>query len=71
MQYKKFGKFDFKKIHPAGSLGAHLRTVEDIMLTGKKIPLVNENLKMKLAIKILTNKKLGVLIVQNKRKKTI
>ena len=41
------------------------------MLTGKKIPLVNENLKMKLAIKILTNKKLGVLIVQNKRKKTI
>ena len=34
MQYKKFGKFDFKKIHPAGNLGAQLKTVEDIMLTG-------------------------------------
>ena len=30
MQYKKFDKFDFKKIHPAGSLGAQLKTVEDL-----------------------------------------
>ena len=35
MQYKKFGKLDFKRIHPAGSLGAQLQTVEDVMLTGK------------------------------------
>jgi arabinose-5-phosphate isomerase len=60
MQYKKFGKFDFKKIHPAGNLGAQLKTVEDIMLTGNKIPFVKENLNMKSAIKILSNKKLGV-----------
>ena len=65
MKKKKFDKSDFKKIHPAGSLGAKLKTVEDIMLTGKKIPFVNENLKMKNAIKILSNKKLGILIVQN------
>ena len=71
MQYKKFGKFDFKKIHPAGNLGAQLKTVEDIMLTGNKIPFVKENLNMKSAIKILSNKKLGVLIVQNKQNKTI
>ena len=71
MQYKKFGKFDFKKIHPAGNLGAQLKTIEDIMLTGSKIPFVKENLNMKNAIKILSNKKLGVLIVQNKQKKTI
>jgi arabinose-5-phosphate isomerase len=70
MQYKKFGKFDFKKIHPAGSLGQQLKTVEDIMLTGKKIPFVNENIKMKAAIKILSKKKLGILIVQNKKKST-
>ena len=31
MKYKKFGKLDFKKIHPAGNLGAQLKTVEDIM----------------------------------------
>ncbi|MDC6482880.1 KpsF/GutQ family sugar-phosphate isomerase [Candidatus Pelagibacter sp.] len=71
MHYKKFGKLDFKKIHPAGNLGDQLKTVEDIMLTGEKIPFVKENLEMKLAIKILTNKKLGILIVQNKQKKTI
>ena len=71
MQYKKFGKLDFKKLHPAGSLGAQLKTVEDIMLVGKKIPFVNENLVMKKALKILSNKKLGTLIVLNKHKKTI
>ena len=71
MQYKKFDKSDFKKIHPAGSLGAQLKTVEDIMLTGNKIPFVNENLKMKEALKLLSNKKLGILIVQNNQKKTV
>ena len=70
MHYKKFGKLDFKKIHPAGNLGAQLKTVQDIMLTGNKIPFVKEDLKMKTAIKILSNKRLGILIVQNKLKKT-
>ena len=71
MKYKKFGKMDFKKLHPAGSLGAQLKTVEDLMLTGKNIPFVRENIKMKKAIMILSKKKLGVLIVQNKKNKTI
>ena len=70
MQYKKFDKLDFKKIHPAGNLGAQLKTVEDIMLVGNKIPFVGEKLQMKEALKILSNKKLGILIVQNKQKKT-
>jgi arabinose-5-phosphate isomerase len=71
MQYKRFGKFDFKKIHPAGNLGKQLKTVEDIMLTGNKIPFVNQNLNMQKALKILSDKNLGTLIVQNKQKKTI
>ena len=70
MKEKKFDKLDFKKIHPAGSLGASLKTVEDIMLTGNKIPFVKENFKMKNALKILSNKKLGILIVQNKKRQT-
>jgi len=70
MHYKKFGKLDFKKIHPAVNLGAQLKTVQDIMLTGDKIPFVKEDLKMKTAIKILSNKRLGILVVQNKLKKT-
>ena len=70
MRYKKFSKIDFKKLHPAGSLGSQLRTVEDIMITGNGIPFVNENSNMKMALKILTNKKLGVLVVRNRYKKT-
>ena len=40
------------------------------MLTGKKIPFINENDSMKKALNIITNKKLGTLIVVNKKKKT-
>ena len=70
MNYKKFGKMDFKKLHPGGSLGAQLKTVEDIMLTGNKIPFVNEYIKMDEALNILSKKNLGILIVRNKKKKT-
>ena len=70
MKQKKFNRVDFKKIHPAGTLGAQLKTVEDIMLTGKRIPFVNENLKMKDALKILSDKNLGILIIQDKKKLT-
>ena len=70
MRYKKFGKLDFKKLHPAGSLGYQLRTVEDIMLTGNKIPFIHENLNMKKALQILTKKKLGFLLVLDKKKLT-
>ena len=70
MQFKKFGKLDFKKIHPAGNLGTQLKTVEDIMITGSKIPFIDENLKMQKALKVLTAKKLGFLVVQNKKKST-
>ena len=71
MKLKKFGKMDFKKLHPAGSLGAQLKTVEDIMITGSKIPFVNENMQMSKALKILSEKKLGILIIRNKKSKTV
>ncbi len=71
MQYKKFGKLDFKKLHPSGSLGAQLKTVEDIMLVGKKIPFISNKTKMKRAINLLTEKKLGILIVRNAQNKTV
>ena len=67
MKHRKFNKKDFKKIHPAGSLGAQLKTVEDIMLKDKAIPFVNENLKLKDALKVLSSKKLGFLLVRDKK----
>jgi len=41
------------------------------MIVGKKIPFVNENLKMKKALQIISNKKLGTLIIQNNKKMTV
>ncbi len=66
MKYKKFGKLEFKNFHPSGSLGIKLRTVGDLMLTGNKIPFINENSLMKQALKIISNKGLGVLIVKKR-----
>ena len=65
MRQKKFNKLDFKKIHPAGTLGIQLKTVEDIMLKDSAVPFINENLKMREALKILNLKKLGFLVVIN------
>ena len=64
---KKISKKDFKKFHPSGSLGAKLKTVEDLMLTKNKIPFINENSDMKEALKIITQKKLGTLLVRNNK----
>jgi len=64
MKYKKFDKFDFKKLHPSGSLSIKLKTVGDLMLTGKNIPFISENALMKNALKVITKKSLGVLIIK-------
>ena len=64
---KNISKKDFKRFHPSGNLGAKLKTVEDLMLTKKKIPFINEVSTMKVALKIITSKKLGTLIVRNNR----
>ena len=70
MRYKKFTKLDFKKIHPSGTLSIKLKTVSDLMITGKKLPIVNQNLKMKKALNIINSKSLGVLIIRDKNFKT-
>ena len=71
MNYKNFGKLDFKKFHPSGNLATKLKTVEDLMIKGNKIPFIDEKSTMKNALKILSKKNLGVLIIRNKIKKTI
>ena len=68
---KKFSKFDFSRFHPAGSLGTQLKTVGDLMLTKDEIPFINENQNMANALKIITEKKLGLLVVKNSKGNTI
>ena len=70
LKKKKINNLDFKKFHPSGSLGEKLKTVEDLMLTKDRIPFIDENTLMTKALKIMTEKKLGTLIAQNKRKIT-
>ena len=65
MKKKKFGKLDFKKFHPSGNLGNKLKTAKDLMLIKSKIPLINENMVMKKALKVLNLKKLGFLVLIN------
>ena len=70
MEKKNFGKLDFKKFHPSGSLSKKLKTVGDLMLTGKKIPFVKETELMKNALKTLNSKRLGFIIAVNNNKIT-
>ncbi len=66
----KFNKYDFSKLHPAGNLGKQLKTVEDLMVTKNQIPFIHQNKNLKDAIKVITNKKLGVLIAKNNKGQT-
>ena len=67
---KNISKKDFKRFHPSGNLAIKLKTVEDLMSIKERIPFITEESTMKLALKIITIKKLGTLIVINKRGKT-
>ena len=68
MNKKKFGLYEFKQRHQSGSIGKFLTYAEDLMIEKKnKLPLVNENKKMREAIKIMTKCKLGTLIALNSK----
>tara|TARA_B100000965_G_scaffold394373_1_gene406506 strand:+ start:64 stop:1035 length:972 start_codon:yes stop_codon:yes gene_type:complete len=67
---KNFNKKNFKEFHPSGTLGTKLKTAEDIMISGNGIPFIYENSNMKKALNLITKKKLGMLIVINKKKLT-
>tara|TARA_Y100000590_G_scaffold456596_1_gene607488 strand:- start:115 stop:1086 length:972 start_codon:yes stop_codon:yes gene_type:complete len=67
MQYKKHGIKIFRKFHPGGTLSKKLLSSSDLMV---KPPFVYETCKMKKALKILSEKKLGLIVIRNKRKLT-
>ena len=67
IKQRKFSRLEFKKFHPSGSLGTKLKTVEDLMYKGNKIPFINENSNIKSALQVFNNKNLGVLIARNKK----
>ena len=70
MKYKKFGNLDFKKLHPSGSLSKKLKTVEDLMIVKNKIPFIHENDTLNKGLKIINLKKLGTVVIRNKKNNT-
>ena len=63
MHQKKFSREKFKVFHPGGNIGNTLLLAKDIMVTGKKIPIVNFKSNFKNALKEMNKKKLGILVV--------
>ena len=67
MHKRNFSKEKFKVFHPGGNIGGSLLLAKDIMLTGKKLPVINFKKKLSDALKVMTQKKLGIVVVlQNK-----
>ena len=63
MAKRKFSKEKFKIFHPGGNIGGSLLLSKDIMVTGKKLPLVNFKKNLGDALKIMNQKKLGIVVV--------
>jgi len=66
MNKMSFSKERFKVFHPGGNIGQTLLLVKDIMITGKKLPLVNISKNIYKATKIIDQKKLGLVVVMEK-----
>ena len=67
MRQKKFSKEKFKIYHPGGNIGHALLLAKDIMLVGKKIPIINYKKKFKEALREMNKKKLGTVVITKKQ----
>ena len=67
MKRKKWSNKKFVNTHPSGSLSTALIQVKDIMAKGNAIPIVSQKCTMRVAIKEMTKKSLGILCVKDKR----
>lgn len=66
LEKRGFTPEDFAFLHPGGSLGKRLSLkIKEIMITGDRIPVVNENTPLKDVIFEITSKRLGVTSVVN------
>ena len=69
LEARGFSKDDFAKSHPAGQLGKKLTTlVQDLAVMNEKAPMVDQTTSLKEALMVITEKKLGLTLVLNKKK---
>ena len=67
MSQKKFSKEKFKVFHPGGNIGSSLLLAKDIMVSGKKMPIINYQKNFREALKVMNQKKLGILVIVKKK----
>lgn len=66
LKKRGFTEEDFLMFHPSGALGKGvLYNVSDLMITGDRIPVVNENNTFHDTIQLISAKKLGCAIIVN------
>ena len=63
MNIKKFSKEKFKIFHPGGNIGQSLLLAKDIMITGSKMPVIDLNRNFNQALKVMSQKKLGIVVI--------
>jgi arabinose-5-phosphate isomerase len=67
MYQKKFSKEKFKVFHPGGNIGSSLLLAKDIMVIGKKMPVISYKKNIRAALKIMNQKKLGIVVITKNR----
>ncbi|BBI98725.1 arabinose-5-phosphate isomerase [Ferrigenium kumadai] len=69
---KGFGKEDFARSHPGGSLGRRLLThVRDIMRSGERVPMVRENAMLGDAILEISKKGVGMTAIVDDQERVL
>ena len=64
LKRNRFKAEDFRRNHPGGSLGERLKVaVQEVMLTGSKVPVVSEDLELLQAVAELNSKNIGAVLV--------
>ena len=67
MHQRKFSKEKFKVFHPGGNIGNSLLLAKDIMIGGKRMPVISNKKSFKEALKIMNQKKLGIVVILKNR----
>ncbi|MDD5758660.1 MAG: KpsF/GutQ family sugar-phosphate isomerase [Desulfobulbaceae bacterium] len=69
LNLKQFKESDFLRNHPGGTLGDRLKVkVEEVMLTGNKVPTVGPNTSFPEALTELNEKNIGAVLIVSEQK---
>lgn len=63
MEWKSFGKDDFRKFHPGGSLGQRLAASVDSLMHSENLPVVHDGGSLKAALEVLNAGGLGLVAI--------